>query len=78
MIQEEELKKIVREKETETKMVKIHQDRKKQIYTIRLPVTLAKAVNLTEKDKFQFILVTELSENGKTRKSGLRGELIRG
>ena len=54
-------------------MVKI--DMKRQIYTIRLPVIIARVFNIKDKDKFRFILKSRFVEK-EGIKTSLRGELL--
>lgn len=79
MIKEEELKKMFKEEIRESKDVKIHYDKKRQIYTIRLPTIFAKEIKLNEeKDKFRFILVSKYSEEKEELQTKLKGEIVHG
>lgn len=78
MIKEEELKKIAEKEEKEIIDVHIHHDIKKSIYTIRIPVVFARAVNLKENDKFRFILTNKYLERENKLDTNLKGEVIRG
>ena len=50
-------------------MVKI--DMKRQIYTIRLPVIIARVFNIKDKDKFRFILKSRFVEKEGIKTTGL-------
>ena len=78
MIKEKELKKIAEKEEKEIVDVKIHHDTKKSIYTIRIPVAFARAINLKEKDRFRFILTNKYLEKEDRLDTQFRGEIIRG
>ena len=76
MIEEDKLKKILLKVKEEKDEVAIHYDDKRQIYTIRIPVHFARAVNLKKGSKFRFILSGKFSEQEGKLKTELKGELV--
>ena len=76
MIEEDKLKEILLKEKEEKDEVVIHYDDKRQIYTIRIPVNFARAVNLKKGSKFRFILSGKYSEQEGKLKTELRGELV--
>lgn len=72
---EDELRKIVDIKKPVEEKVKIHYDEKRQIYTMRIPVNIAREADINvEKNKFKFIITYE--KEGKKFIRKLKGEFF--
>jgi len=78
MIKVEELKKLAKEEETEIEDVRIYHDPNKKMFSLRIPVKIARMANVKDKSIFRFKITSRFLEKERRLETKLTGELIDG
>jgi len=78
MIKVDRLKKLAREEKIEIEDVMIYHDSTKKMFSLRIPVKIARMANVKDKSIFRFKITSKFLEKERRLKTKLTGELIDG
>lgn len=78
MIKMEKLRRLAKEEETEVEDVRIYHDPNKKMFSLRIPVKIARMANIKDKSIFRFKITSKFLEKEGRLETKLTGELIDG